>query len=244
MDIIINISYIILMNLQYISTKQLLADIPINDVTHKAIDEYLSVYLSQNPHIIETYLNSNCVYNVFFRAEDPDGLSHERFNGIIYLLKTFVTLKCAHQWILDNGKNITQEQTENYGRPIVLTIIPSDNMGADMVEGNPTEIFMISTKRYMTYAFAKENYQMLLKEHNKMICGDWQNEIIPYWINYYKNGKLMQGCRMKDLEDIFKDLTYINNDVEKKDQHRKDLLRFHKNPQKYIRQKEIIWYRK
>jgi len=73
--------------------------------------------------------------------------------------------KEAEQWIIKEGKDIVNEEEENFGLPIVLTIIYYDNKGNYPIDENPFNIFMISNKMYPTFAFDKKAYKMIVKEH-------------------------------------------------------------------------------
>lgn len=198
-------------------------------------EETICEYLSNNPILIENYLNSHLTYNVFFREEDPDERIPDRnLSYDIHLLKTFVTLDRAIQWVLDNGREIIKEHKENYGRPLVITIVPFDNKGEYASDEIPTNMWMISNKRYLTYAFTKEDYEMLLREHKRLLMGDWGMNFIPYWIVYCKKDGTMRRFNMRNLKNIFKDYTYVIDDEIKKEAHKKDLKKFIENPQAYI----------
>jgi hypothetical protein len=218
-------------SLQYLSTKSLLENLPLNDETQKAIDEYVLQYLKDHPRAVEDYLNDNDMYNVFFREQDPYTKKSDDLSSTdIHLLKTFATMREAQKWILENGKLITEEEEYDYGRPVVLTIIPFDNKGNYDMDEIPTNMHLIATKKYMTYAFSEDDYNMLLNEHIYLINYDWIDEIIPKWLRYIKDdGSIVYGCTPKDFEKILNSFSYLDDDVEKKAQLRKDFQKFQKS---------------
>lgn len=219
-------------SLQYLSVQSLLENLPLNDETQKAIDEYILQYLKIHPKTIEDYLNDNVIYNVFFRENDPyiEEEKDLKLTNDIHLLKTFTTLKEAHKWILENGRLIVEKAENNYRRPIVLTIISFDNKGDYVADEISTQMCFIASKKYMTYAFSENGYNMLINEHIYMTNYDWTDEIVPKWIRYVKDdGSVIYGCTYEDFEKILNSFNYSRDDVEKKTQLRKDFLKFQKS---------------
>ena len=220
-------------SLQSMSTEYILEQLPSDKQTQKSVVEYLS----KNPTIVQQYLDSYKMYSVYFREQDPATLLKPVSNDI-HLLKVFVTLQYAQEWVLRIGYNIIADHKENYQRPLVLTIIPVDNRGVYYYDDVLTNMHLISTKRYLTYAFTKEDYEMLLCEHKSMVLDNSQDDIIPYWINYY-DGHNITTFNMNDLEDLFKNLRYYENDAETKDKLRQEMILFQENPVMYICSKTV-----
>ncbi len=145
------------------SAKLMLEAILLNEDTEKILDEYVLTHLKNNPDILNNYLDTNLMYYVFFRLQDlrtnPD---YDREN--ITLVKTFATEKSAEKWVYENGADIVGEQEDNWGKGIVLTIIPYDNIGIYGMGEEPFHANNISSQKYPTYAFSKDGYKMLKKE--------------------------------------------------------------------------------
>lgn len=166
-------------------------------------------------NLIQQYLDNNGVYNVFFRQEDPHGI--ECRSSDIHLIKSFVSQGNAEKWILENGKDIVESEESNYGKPIVLTIIYYNNIGYYGEGEEPSQMNLISTNKYPTYAFTEQGYQMLIREHKSAISYNWHTDIIPHWFNYYNGKTLMKGITLEEFMDILNEFEYLANDKQEKD---------------------------
>ena len=80
---------------------------------------------------------------------------------------------------MDHGKDIIEFQENNWGLPVVITIIYDSNDGDTSCP--PAHEHGISDQMYPTYAFSKQGYKMLHRElkYNR-------NERKPDWIHYIK----------------------------------------------------------
>ena len=180
-----------------------------NKTPTDAIKELFVSYLKENECIIDEYLSKSHLFHVFFRQEDSyvdyTAPSHD-----IHLVKSFATLYSAHQWIIANGKEVIEEQEDNYDTPIVLTIIEFENgfeCCSDYYYDGMTKIHMIAGNRYPTYAFSEKGYDMLLNEHKLLCRGDWCSEIVIDWIYFIQDGIIIKrGCSKEhilELVDIY-----------------------------------------
>ena len=181
-------------------------------------EEDIIKYLSNNPNIIQKYLDKNGTYNVFFRQQDTHiytgNLSHD-----IHLIKTFISYESALDFVLNYGKDIVDEEQDNYGTPIVLTIIPFNNEGVHYQGESPTQMNLICTNEYPTFAFSEDGYQMLIREHKDALRHDCQNRVNPYWFNRYDGKNFVRGVSEEEFIDIQNTITYIyNNEIKKKEE--------------------------
>jgi hypothetical protein len=151
-------------NPNYTSAKQILSTILLNSDTSKILDDYIVSYMKMNPHLVTEYLNENGLYHVYFRKRDTDTDPDIGHDNDMILIKSFVTLKDAEEWVLMNGREHVEEQQENYEEAIVLTIVYDDNKGKFAAGDNAAHSYGISTKKYPTYAFTKDGYNMLKDE--------------------------------------------------------------------------------
>ena len=147
----------------HLSAKLMLQAILLNEDTEKILDEYVLTHLTNNPHLLNTYLDNHLMYHVFFRLQDPRTNPKIKKQNIT-LVKSFATEKSAERWLLEHGADMVGEQEENWGVPVVLTIIPYDNNGTFAMGDEPYHVNDITEKNYPTYAFSKDGYKMLKKE--------------------------------------------------------------------------------
>lgn len=219
-----------------VSARNLIHTILLNEDTSVIADNIILNYLKQHPTIITKYINENGIYHVFYRTRDESTNPTKRKGNFIILLKSFTTGTEAKEWILQYGKDIVEEQENNYNRPIVLFIVHDKNKG--IYEGDePTNPHFISSHKYPVYAFSNRGYNMLLKEHIYLLGDDYHHNCnsynsIPYWINYVRNKKLIQGVKTKDITKISE--AYMRVDEETKKIYMDDIVLFQNEPQKYI----------
>lgn len=196
------------MNLQNIALQDVLSQIPINKDTSKVLDEYIINYLKTNPLVIEKYLSTNTIYHVYLRGRDTyEYLCERNILEYIQLIKTFTTITSAKEWIIKNGKSFIKNAENDYGGPLVLTIIPFEN-GCDYDGGEtPSQLFMIAGRQYLTYVFSKKGYKMIIDEHQDLLLGKWQSCYVAWWIFIYnKSGDHLGRFSMNDLNQILKNL--------------------------------------
>jgi len=161
-------------------------------------------YLDDHPDIINTYIATHGLYNVYMRQEDcyidPDNTKgHD-----IYLVATFSTYDAAEIFILENGQKIVTEQEENYGTPIIICMIQQKNYGHHdfSYAHDHTNSHLIAANKYPSYAFSKRGYNMLLKEHKAIYRRDWCDELIPFWIHWIKHdGSQISACDKQHIRD-------------------------------------------
>lgn len=225
-------------SLEYLSAERLLAQIPFNENTNKAIDEFILNYFAWNKKILNKILDQG-IYHAFYRFKDPNiyDESDEQQVTEIELLKTFMDETSAVNWIKENGQFVTEEQYANVRYPCVITLIYYDNDGVYYPGDEPQHLHGISARKHPTYAFDQEAYDMLIKEHIYNFHHGETKELIPYWIYYIQDNKILQGMTAKDLKKLHKKYTYYQNDKEKKLQDFNTLSLFHKNPAKYVYKK-------
>lgn len=221
-------------SLQTSSTKKLLSQIPFNEYTNDAIDDFILEYVAysnNNKKIINTILDQG-MYNVFFRTQDE----YLNTRAKIILLKSFITEQDAIIWIKTYGLEITEFEEYNLNQSIVLTIIFTNNDPfLHDLEENPNKTLLIAKQKYPTFAFNKEAYDMLLEEHSYMIKDNEYDEIIPYWVHYITPERIIQGMNIYDLNKLHSQFEYNENDKEHKRENVEKLKLFLKNPNKYIR---------
>ena len=218
--------------LQTLALQRLLKSIPINSTTRSVLDEYFANYVQ--PSAIDKYLEIRGLYHVFFRQEDPHEIQYR--SDDIYLIKSFATEHAATNWVIEHGKDIVSEQEENYGKPIVITIIYFDNKGDYYMGEDPSHMYLISTKKYPTFAFSAEGYRMLLREHRNTFNYNYQDEIIPYWITYFRgDASVIKGLSYDDLLDI---QDYMRFNETEKQRQIADFMKFEQNPNAYIKKQK------
>lgn len=217
-------------SLQYLSTTTLLDNIPINEQTSPAIDNFLIRYLSNHTDPIDYLINNNTLFHVFFRTQDP--VTDNNNCGVLTLLKTFINLDKAITWIYKNGKDIVEEQEQRYQDAIVLTIVTMNDRLYDNDEHPEPE--MISDKAYLTFAFSKKGWQMI-KDEFTYVSMDRRVIYIPYWLMYIKDG-VIHRYTSKNLHELHKSMDLENTYPE----NQRELLLYLKNPNKYMKTYLII----
>src|SRR5438874_13098815 len=90
------------------------------------VDKKILDYLSNNKELVNKFINSNGLYNVYMRQVDPF-LTLDHTKSEIHLLMSFSTYTAAEEWVIKNGKVHVKELKDNYGTMIVLTIIHQIN---------------------------------------------------------------------------------------------------------------------
>ena len=176
-----------------------------NNTLTNNIKNIIIEVLKKNKDIVQDYLNEEPLYYIYVRNEDSY-LDHEKKkHHCIYLMAAFTKLDDAKYWILQNGKECIDSWNHSSSNgPYILTIIDkihsNDNYDSDDAFAN---IYFISTKQYISYAFTKEGYKMLLNEHNYISESDWCNDIFPYWIYYIDdNGNITRGSSKKHMDKL------------------------------------------
>lgn len=220
-------------SLQYLSTKKLLEQIPINTETSAALDDFIIHYLDRHSQPIDYLMEHKTLFQVFFRTRDTSTDAENNFegDGILVLLKTFINLDTAMKWIYNNGKNIVNKLENQYDQPIVLTIVTTNDTLYD-----PDEYIIppgISDREYLTYAFSPLGWEMI-KDEFWFISAQNSDIVIPYWLNYISNG-IIYRYSIEDLAKLHE--VEGNFNYEEKE---KELLTFLKNPNKYIKNNMII----
>ena len=170
-------------------------------------------YLQDHKKIVSEFIAEEGLFNVFMRQQDSWTI--EQRSNEIRLVESFVTYADAEKWIKKNGHDIVEFEEDNYGTPIVLTIIhPEKNRD---IEDDPASIFHIAGRRYPTFAFSEKGYQMLLYEHLDLYCSDWCSEIIPKWIYWIKkDGGTIRGCFREHILNIHSRISYTRNNEQRK----------------------------
>lgn len=216
------------LNLQSISLQYILDALrfTINESNEEVFNKFLLEYLLEKPTVIQNYLDQRGLFNVFYRTRDPHDIPNSYSD--IQLLKSFVKYNDAVEWIREYGENIVAEEEDNYGTPIVLTIIYYDNKAYYAMDEIPANMNLISINKYPTFAFSDEAYRMLIEEHIKeLVEYDNQTEVIPYWITYYReDGSIIRGFTEQDFMNLPDYIKYNNEIIEQ-------FKAFQKNPIKY-----------
>lgn len=198
----------------YLSAKKVLSTILLNSDTEEILDEYVLSYIKNRPTLftkhVNDYLNDVGLYHVFARTQDS---SHNPEYREFILFKSFLTMKEAHVYVVTNGSNIINQLNMACTSAYVLTIVNSFH---------PIEHYQISTKKYPTYVFTLDAYDMICKEHCKNLKrGDIS--VVPYWISYITDGDIFNIS----VDDILKycDLT---------DVQMSEFYKFKQDPDLYI----------
>ena len=177
-----------------------------NVISDETVKKLLVSLLRDNKCIINDYLSTESLYHVYMRQEDPY-VNIDAKSTDIHLIISFATLGSAIEWVLKNGRDHVITQEDNYGTPIVLTIIKRKNKDIDDIDycHEHTNMNMISVRKYTTYAFSEQGYKMLLNEHKVMFARDWCDDIVPDWIYWIKdNDEIVRGCDKEHILDLVK----------------------------------------
>lgn len=169
-----------------------------NTIPNETIKELFTTYLKENKCIIDEYLSKVSLFHVFFRQEDSF-VNHNALSHDIHLVRSFATFFSAHQWVIANGQEIVDTQEDDYGKPIVLTIIEKE---PGWYWGEETKMHMLASDQYPTYAFSEEGYNMLLNEHKLLCERDWCDEIVIDWIYFIKDGIIKRGCPKQHILEL------------------------------------------
>jgi hypothetical protein len=206
--------------------------IPINAETTPAIEDFIRDYIMKKPSILTNIIKK--MYLVYFRLRDEftiRDIDKDKYNAS-GVLRVCFSMNEARNWIIKNGREQAEELEDNYGRPIILFIVETDD-SYDFWDYDT--LAPITSQYYETYVFTKDAYELLLKEYEYLYCGDWiPTNTIPFWIHYHtETGEIIRGCSLEQLNNILCVIEYIVDDEKKKDEHRADLARFLENPDKW-----------
>ncbi len=224
-------------SLESITVSKLLAQIPINDHSAEAIDEFILDYLRSRPNVLNKYIEDRVLYQVFIREEDPYENSTIKYTDMEFV-RSFVTQLEAVDWIKKNGPVIIDyEENENRSRPVVIVIIPvtNDSKYESYDFDKPCHLYGIVQKCFLTFAFSKRGYEMCLREHKHTISYDnlCIMDIIPWWLTYYDGDTVIRGCSIDYIHQIHSTFTYVENDTEKKQNNLDRYKLFMENPDNY-----------
>ena len=160
-----------------------------NQDTEKILQTYIVDYLTHHPTIVSQYLSENGLWHIYARTKDEfstnEGRGKKQHHEIFYI-KSCVTMNEAETWILQHGKKVVNDEEDNYGVPIVLTIVYDDNKGKYYTGEHPANAYEISSQMYPTFTFSKKGYDMLLTE---IQVGEEMHREFPSdkaWIRYIK----------------------------------------------------------
>ena len=199
-------------SLQFLTTQEILSDIPINADTTPAIDDFILSYLKIKPQLGNKILQ-NGIYSVYYRSRDP--YTTEDPDLLMPLLKTFYTSYAAEQWVMTYGQNIIKEAEELdlHVLPLVLTIIYDANVYTyiNEIEYETNYMWQIAVQQYPIYTFSKEGFQMALDEHFWMVKNNEQNNVIPYWIHYVEHG-VARRLNTQELNSYISDYSSIDQE--------------------------------
>lgn len=218
-------------NLQAITLSNILQKLPINNSTTDVLDAFVLQYLRDRPSVGDKYLEDKILYHVFFREEDP--YEHHTRCPEISLVKTFATKAAAVDYIKFDGKDIVDSEYDNRRRPIVLCIIPNNNIDDYDPYTSPTNIYDITSKEYLTYSFDEKGYEMCMEEHKRAFNYD-NTGIIPYWILHYIDDEIIHGCKLEHILDIHKTMSYRQDDTNRKQRDIDEYHTFQSDPEDYI----------
>lgn len=126
-----------------------------------------------NAAIVKKYITEHGLYLVYYRAQDP--VISNQAEGIIGLVKIFVGYDDAYQFVQKYGLKVVAAEEEFYKTTIVLVIIHDNNDG----ETEHAYVPRISFRKYPTFAFTEDGYEMLMEEidyqksKGKKVTTDW-----------------------------------------------------------------------
>lgn len=197
-----------MLSLQAITVQNILNNLVINDETAPIIEQFIFNYLDKNHKIADKYLNKNGLYHVFARQRDPF-IYRDEEQGEMELIKTFLTQNEATEWVLENGQAIIEEQDTNGPEDvIVLTIIHSDNSGLYSMGTGPNSFSCVSLAQHESFAFSRDGYLMLLKEHLDPIKKGYFPNTYPSLTHFIKRkGVCLDGVSLIELCNIDQDPT-------------------------------------
>lgn len=169
------------------------------------VDTWLVNYIKDHAYIVDNFIDSKGLYNIYLREQD--GYSQPDYKtGGIYLLASFATFSRAEQWVLKNGLDATLTQLDNCDTPTVLTIIYQQNydQSPNDYPSDYTNNYMIADKKHPTYAFTCDGYNMALTEHIKVFTYNLCDDVIPRWIFKIKDGIVSNDCTKEHINNIMK----------------------------------------
>ena len=218
-----------------INMKDLVNTIMLNSDTEVIAEEIILNYLKQHPKLISKYLDAKGLYHVHYRTQDSATDLGGR-HACVVLLKSFATEAEAHEWIIKHGEDITGELYVSYDRPMTFFIQYDKNDGLYEVGCEPTNEYLISSKKYPVYAFDDDIYHMLIDEHIYLLGSDDIDhdyyDVIPHWIYYKTDYGFERGADKQALEKIEK--AYKRVTKEQGLRYKYDIEEYKENPIKYI----------
>jgi hypothetical protein len=139
-------------------------------------------------------------------------------------LKSFENYEKAEEWLIENGKRITEDFTRLTGEPCVFYIVGEyfDDESLDNIEyllHNKHDLSIIPT--LPTYAFTETAYDMIFNENLIFISQDYGNPIpkhyayvneneIKYGINKDKFNKVLEFVKNEDKDEFIEEFKYYD----------------------------------
>ncbi len=192
-------------------------------------DTAIFKYLTDNPDLIDKFLQRKLLYHVCFRSEDMSTNDTIAYSDIRHLA-TFVSKTTAYDWVMKYGPEIVYQEERERNTPIVIIVIANFN---DIEDYTHIATYYLGTahQKYRTFSFSESGYNMCLREHKIMALQNyfW---IIPYWLSHHHDTETIYGCKLDHIHDI-------NNNIKLSDETAKDdaLIEYHKlqsDPKTYI----------
>jgi hypothetical protein len=169
------------------------------------------------------FFDNNFIYNVYIRSMTTyddhyhKDLQYKNKLNIFKVVGFFLNNDAAQDWLLKNGKILTDSFYENYEQGCVFSIIPQKNLSKKLLENegfedtfDETSLYFVNGK-HSAFVFSEESYKMVLNENFIYVSHDWGNPI-PEYIRYIKeDGSIIIGDGGNDeyfekcLKDYFED---------------------------------------
>jgi len=173
----------------------------LNKPPNETIKQLMTQYLTENKSIVSEYLKKEPIYSVYCRGEYGTQNNSDSTSPLSFI-KNFATFDEARQWVIINGKEITDYQYNFSNDECALTIVTINPTNTESYWNN---LDIIGALEFPTFAFKKEAYEMLLREHRKLYGMEWVHAAIPKWIYWVKDdGSIFIGCEWEHVVETIK----------------------------------------
>lgn len=198
-----------------------------NPTMDTIVKKHILEYLKNNKEIVSDFIVSEGIYNVYMRQQDVHSVPNMKSSDI-HLVASFGTYREAEDWTIKNGHDIVESEEDNYGKPIILTIIHQKNDQIDLdFCHEQTNSNLISANCYPSFAFSEKGYLMLLDEHKDIVTSDWCHEVIPNWIYWIQqDGIIFRGYTEEYFLKLHKRITYVHDNESKKKRELEEFYKF------------------
>jgi hypothetical protein len=156
----------------FLSAKNVLSTILLNQDTSIILDELILNHLTLNPSLITKYINEKGLYHVYYKLWFPEYNDRNRItDDSPILIKSFGSEIEAKNWIIRNGNNIVNEKDGYFGCTGVLFISKQHN------ETDSFDEYFNSMAKYQTFVFSNKASEVLIDEYVKSQC----KSELEYW---------------------------------------------------------------